>query len=141
MITRWKLRISRQETLAGEDISLSDSFGKVIVLNFWATWCGPCKIELPSLNDLYADLKNEDFIFLAVNQQEDPNIVKEFIEREGYSFPVVLDSDGIISYQYGVRGIPTTYIIGTDGNLLAGMVGTHIYDGELYRSLFRYLMN
>ena len=126
--------------LKGEEVSLSDFSGKVIFMNFWATWCGPCKIEMPTMDALYNDLRDEDFVILAVNQQEETDIVREFIDREGYSFPVLLDSDGLLSYQYGVRGIPTTYIIGTDGKVLAGKVGTHIYDGELYRSLFRQLM-
>ena len=126
--------------LDGEEISLSDFAGKVVFFNFWATWCGPCKIEMPTMDDLYADLKDENFVILAVNQQEEPEVVREFIEREGFSFPVLLDSDGLISYQYGVRGIPTTYILGTDGKVLAGKVGTHLYDGEYYRDLFRVLM-
>lgn len=128
------------QNLSGEEVSLSDYAGKVIFLNFWATWCGPCKAEMPTMNDLYADLKNEDFVVLAVNQQEDPELVQDFIDGTDFTFPIILDNDGIINVQYGIRGIPTTFIIGTDGNVLAGKVGTHNYDGELYRSLFRNLM-
>ncbi|AHC14522.1 TlpA family protein disulfide reductase [Salinispira pacifica] len=126
--------------LNGDEVSLSDFRGKVVFLNFWATWCGPCRVEMPSMNDLYADLKNEDFVLLAVNQQEEPSVVSDFVDKEGYDFPILMDRNGRTSYQYGVRGIPTTYIIGPDGNVIAGKVGTHIYDGEQYRSLFRQLM-
>lgn len=128
------------QTLRGGEVSLSDYAGKVIFLNFWATWCGPCKAEMPTMEDLYTDLQNEDFVVLAVNQQEESEIVQDFIDGTGFTFPIILDSDGIINVQYGIRGIPTTFIIDTDGNVLAGKVGTHNYDGELYRSLFRNLM-
>lgn len=128
------------QTLSGGEVSLSDYAGKVIFLNFWATWCGPCKAEMPTMEDLYTDLQNEDFVVIAVNQQEEAEIVQDFIDGTGFTFPIILDSDGIINVQYGIRGIPTTFIIDTDGNVLAGKVGTHNYDGELYRSLFRNLM-
>lgn len=126
--------------LNGEEVSLSDFRGKVVFLNFWATWCGPCRVEMPSMNDLHADLKDENFVLLAVNQQEEPSVVADFVEEQGYDFPILMDRNGRTSYQYGIRGIPTTYIIGPDGNVIAGKVGTHIYDGEQYRALFRQLM-
>ncbi len=125
--------------MSGEQASLADYRGKVVFLNFWATWCGPCRVEMPSMQDLYADLRSEDFVILAINQLEDPDIVDDFLQEEGYTFPVLLD-DGQVSFQYGVRGIPTTYIIGPDGLVIAGKVGTHIYDGRIYREMFRALM-
>ncbi len=127
-------------TLTGDEVTLADFSGKVIFMNFWATWCGPCKAEMPTMENLYNDLKDENFIVLAVNQQEYPELVGEFINGSGFTFPIILDGDGLINYQYGIRGIPTTYIIGPDGNIIAGKVGIHNYDGELYRSLFRELM-
>jgi peroxiredoxin/predicted small secreted protein len=126
--------------LDGESRMLSDYRGKVVFLNFWATWCGPCRAEMPSMQGLYADLEDEDFVILAINQLEDPGVVREFLETEGFTFPVLMDENGQVSFQYGVRGIPTTYIIGPDGLVIAGKVGTHIYDGSIYRDLFRQLM-
>lgn len=126
-------------SLRGGRIQLSDYRGKVVFLNFWATWCGPCRAEMPSMQDLYADLQDENFVVLAINQQEGNRVVQDFVDQQGFSFPVLMDN-GQVSYQYGVRGIPTTFIIGPDGNVIAGKVGTHLYEGETYRRLFRALM-
>ncbi|GAB6090667.1 TlpA disulfide reductase family protein [Spirochaeta dissipatitropha] len=128
--------------LLGSDelVSLSDYRGKVVFLNFWATWCGPCRIEMPSMEALFQDLQDEDFVILAINQQERDDVVSSYITEENYSFPVLMDYEARAGMLYGLRVIPTTYIIDTEGNVVAGKIGTHIYDGERYRTLFRQLM-
>ena len=110
--------------LAGRPSSLSAYRGKVVFLNFWATWCGPCRAEIPSMERLYTELKDEGLAIVAVNSQEPPEQVSAFVEETGMSFPVLLDSTGKVGAAYGVRAIPTTYIIDPQGAIRGRMVGT-----------------
>lgn len=106
----------------GKTHKLSDYEGKVVFLNFWATWCPPCKEEMPHIEQLYKDYKknNEDVVILGVAS---PNLGREgsrehvinFLKDEGYTFPVVLDEDGELAYQYGINAFPTTFIIDKEG--------------------------
>jgi len=106
----------------GREVKLSDFFGKPIVLNFWASWCGPCKMEMPDFNEAYLEL-GEEVQFLMVNMtdgsQETLESARSFVEASGYSFPVYYDvySDGAITY--GVSSIPTTYFIDASGGAVA----------------------
>jgi thiol-disulfide isomerase/thioredoxin len=108
-------------TLAGlEDsqISLSDFRGHYVLLNFWATWCPPCQAEMPDLQAYYREYRAQGFILLAVNVQEDPDTVSAFLQAKGFDFPVVLDMTGAVYYQYGGNGLPTSFLIGPDGELV-----------------------
>ena len=90
--------------------------GKVILLNFWATWCGPCVGEMPAFENLYADYGDgSDVVILAVDLDEDPETVKAFAAENGYTFPIAYDPVGIVSWQYPTDGIPYTVIVGKDG--------------------------
>jgi peroxiredoxin len=110
--------------LTGRQTSLSAYEGKVVFLNFWATWCGPCRAEIPSMEQLYNELKDQGFTILAVNSQEPLEQVSAFVEEMGMSFPVLLDPAGRVGGLYGVRAIPTTYIIDPQGAIRGRMVGT-----------------
>ena len=110
--------------LTGRSRSLSAFNGQVVFLNFWATWCGPCRAEIPSMERLYTALKDEGFTIVAVNSQEPLEQVSAFVEETGMSFPVLLDSTGRVGAAYGVRAIPTTYIIDAQGAIRGRMVGT-----------------
>ena len=110
--------------LTGRPSSLSAYKGKVVLLNFWATWCGPCRAEIPSMEQLYTELKDEGFTIVAVNSQEPLEQVSAFVDDMGMSFPVLLDSTGRVGAAYGVRAIPTTYIIDPQGAIRGRMVGT-----------------
>jgi thiol-disulfide isomerase/thioredoxin len=112
------------EDLTGRQRSLSAYKGKVVFLNFWATWCGPCRAEVPSMVQLYKELKNQGLTILAVNSQESLEQVSTFVEEMGMGFPVLLDSTGKVGSIYGVRAIPTTYIIDPQGAIRGRMVGT-----------------
>jgi thiol-disulfide isomerase/thioredoxin len=127
------------KNLAGEDISLSSYRGKVIFLNFWATWCGPCRAEMPSMQKMYEALKGEDFEIIAVNLQENEDVVKQFIEESGYTYPILLDTTGRIGGTYGARSIPTTYIIDKNGFVLGGLIGSREWDDEETIDVFRQL--
>lgn len=92
--------------------SLADLTGKPVVINFWATWCGPCRHEMPDLVALHEE--NPDLIVLAVNLQEDLERVRPFAEEFAMTMPVILDMDGNIGRAYGVRGLPVTIFINSD---------------------------
>lgn len=110
--------------------SLSSFEGNVVLLNFWASWCPPCIEEMPSMQTLYERLGGAGFEIVAVNLQEDPATVQSFMDRNGYDFPVLLDRNGSIAREYGVRGIPTSYVVHSDGRLLAMLVGPYEWDGD-----------
>lgn len=111
------------EDLNGNTVSLSDYKGKKVFLNFWATWCPPCKAEMPDIEKLYQETKDSDLVILAVNVGEDKNTVQEFIRDKGYNFPVLLDVKGEVSQLYQVTLIPTSYFIDTEGYLDDGATG------------------
>jgi len=103
----------------GQVIRLADLRGKVVLLNFWATWCPPCKAEMPDLNALQRKYGAErDFVVLGVNDEESAADVTAFAQREGIAFPLLLDPDGrVIEKLFEVRYLPTSMIIDRDGNI------------------------
>ncbi len=109
----------------GNLVKLSDYFGKPIVLNFWASWCGPCQSEMPDFEEAYRQLGN-DIHFLMVNVtggRETLSGAKSFIEHSGYTFPVLYDVDGDAANAYRVYSLPTTYFIDASGHLIAQATG------------------
>jgi peroxiredoxin len=106
------------KNLQGEEISLSSLKGKKIMLNFFATWCGPCKTEMPDMQKLHEETKDSNLIILAVNLGESEAVVKSFMQNNKYSFPVLLDTKGTLSGKYNVSAIPTTYFIDKEGNII-----------------------
>lgn len=102
--------------LDGKQVSLSDYHGKIVLINFWTTWCKFCDVEMPDLDDI--DKENDDLVILAVDVMEEEGKVKKYIEDGGYDFDVVLDSDGEISRQYLVSAYPTTYAVDEKGILV-----------------------
>src|SRR5699024_5754406 len=101
---------------------LSDFIGKPVILNFWASWCVPCKKEMPDFDELYAEY-GEDIHFVMVNMtdgsRETLEGASEFIEEQGYSFPVYYDTEYDAAITYGVTALPTTYFIDAEGYLVA----------------------
>jgi len=97
--------------------------GNVVLLNFWATWCPPCKEEMPSIESLCARMKGKKFEIMAVNLGDSVADVKAFIKEHGYTFPVYLDPQNKLSSGYAGQGIPTTYILDKQGRFIAGVVG------------------
>ncbi len=114
------------ESLDGQAVSLSDYMGKIVLLNFWATWCTFCDQEMPDLDKL--DKEFEDVEVLAVDVMEEKAIVEDYIEEGGYEFDVVLDIEGEIARTYLVSGYPTSYFIEEDGTLIGRVVGPLEYD-------------
>ncbi|UCE51408.1 MAG: TlpA family protein disulfide reductase [Desulfobacterales bacterium] len=116
--------------LNGSEVSLEDYRGKIILINFWATWCLPCRIEMPSMEKLYTRFKNDGFTILAIDMQEDADSVKAFKEKYKLNFPILLDSDGSVGQYYGVISIPTTYLVDREGYIIAGALGARDWAAE-----------
>lgn len=114
--------------LDGNEVSLSDFRGKKVFLNFWATWCPPCKAEMPEIEKVYQETKDSDLVILAVEIGEPLDTVKTFIEDNKYNFKVLLDSDKDIATTYGISAIPTSFFIDEDGNIISKRVGGMTYD-------------
>ncbi|MDR2110384.1 MAG: TlpA family protein disulfide reductase [Spirochaetaceae bacterium] len=124
----------------GKTVSLSGLRGKVVFLNFWATWCGPCRAEMPSMEVLYRRFKDRGLEILAVNLRESPREVTAFMERLRLSFPAPLDQRGSIGANYGITAVPTTYIIDREGGVIARVVGSINWDTPQLFSAFETLL-
>ncbi len=111
------------QTLDGESVSLSDYRGKLVMINFWASWCPPCNSEMPDLQSYYEQHQDEDFIILGVNYQDTPDKVQAFVEKYSVTFPILLDSDGRIANLFGVQGLPTSFFVDKEGNVLGYQPG------------------
>lgn len=112
------------QTLAGEEVNLSDYAGNVILVNFWATWCGPCRVEMPELEAYYQAHQDKGFVMLAVNAGEPAGRAQGFIDEGGYTFPVMLDLEGeVANFFGGVRGMPSTFVLDQNGELAYQHVG------------------
>ena len=106
------------KTLDGADVTLDNYQGKYLLINFWATWCGPCKVEMPSLESLYQRFKSDKFDVLAIsNDMFGATVVKPFMEAHNLTFPVALDQQLTVSHQYGIVSLPTTVLIDPKGNI------------------------
>lgn len=119
--------------LDGVPLTLSQQRGKVVLLNFWATWCAPCEAEMPLLQDLHEDYP--DLVLWAMNLGEDNRTVAQWIADRGLTFPILLDETQRLEYIYALRGRPSTVIINTDGRIVT------IIDGPLHDEVIRPLLD
>ena len=99
----------------GSTVRLADLKGKPVFINFWATWCGPCREEMPAMQELYEQYRDQGLVILAVDMEEDVRLVRRWIDQGGYTFTFVLDSDGEQVKRYNVNASPTSYFVGRDG--------------------------
>ncbi len=116
--------------LSGHQVKLSSFRGQVVLLNFWASWCPPCRSEMPSLQKLNDRLKGKKFVILAAAQDQDPKKSSDFIKANRYSFPVLLDPQNKAARQYGVTAYPTTYLIDKKGKLRLREVGSRDWSDQ-----------
>ena len=128
------------QDLSGATHSLDAYRGSLVFLNFWATWCGPCRTEMPAMQALHERLApGADFVMLAINLQEDAGQVRRFVTEMGLSFRILLDSSGEIAASYGARTLPMSYLIDKDGSILARVIGIRSWDEPEFERLFRAL--
>lgn len=127
--------------LKGADWQLNSLKGKVILLNFWATWCPPCKKEVPSIEKLSRLLKKENFLVVAVSVDQDPARLKDFIKKNKITFLVLNDETQAAATKYLVRGIPTNFIIGKGGVIVFKEVGSRDWATDEQVKYFKELIN
>ena len=120
----------RLADMDGETHALGDYRGKVILLNFWATWCPPCRHEMPAMERLYQRFRDRGFVVLAVNQWEDPDLVFAYTGDLNVfpGFPILFDPQSSVSQEYGVKGLPTSFVIDREGRLVYRAIGGREFD-------------
>ena len=128
------------EDLNGETVTLSELQGQVVFLNFWATWCGPCRLEMPDMEGLHQALGDEGLHLLAVNIREEPEPVRRFMTSLGLSFDVVMDVSGEVAKTYAASSLPMTYLIDRDGTILARAIGAREWKGPEIVQMFQALL-
>ncbi len=108
----------------GNKVTLSSLRGKVVLVNFWATWCPPCIEEMPSMERLHKYMAEEDFVMLAINtEQNGRTVVPEFLKKSPYTFPILYDDKSVAQQQYGVYKFPESFIVGKDGTVVEKIIG------------------
>ena len=117
--------------LEGQSISLSDFRGEPVLVNFWASWCGPCIYEMPFIQEVYEEWSASGLVVLAINKGESLSTAKDFMQSNNYSFPVLLDISQDVALEYNIWGIPTTFFIDRDGIIQATKVGAFSSKAEI----------
>jgi len=120
---------------AGKRVALKDFRGKLVLLNFWATWCAPCREEMPAMERLYQRYKDRGFAILGVNVKDDKKSALSFLKELKITFPIALDPQGEAGLLYGAWGLPTTYLIDPKGLVLARLWGPAQWDSAGARQL------
>ena len=114
------------QTNAGDTFTLSEQAGNVVLINFWATWCGPCVEEMPALQDLYEEYGDSDNVkIILINSGESSQTVHRFLSQNGYTMPCIYDTDNTVNDQYGIMGIPYTVIFNKDGTVAETYEGSY----------------
>ena len=126
--------------LDGSPRTLDDYAGSYVLLNFWATWCGPCRIEMPALERLHLELADGGLRVVGVDLGEETADVERFVEETGITFEIVIDDDLSTGRLYAARSLPMTYILDPEGTIVARAIGLRDWDSEPMRSMFAALV-
>jgi peroxiredoxin len=127
-------------TADGETVSLASLRGKVVLINFWAAWCEECRPEMPMFERLHRDFAAKGLSVIGINAREGTAAIRGFAKELGLTFPLILDPKGEINVAYGVIGLPTTFLIGRDGQAVALAVGPREWGSEQSRAVIRALL-
>jgi peroxiredoxin len=126
----------------GRPVSIDDYEGKVVLLNIWATWCSPCRVEMPSMQHLYEKLAGTDFRLVAVSvDEEDSTVVNKFVHDLGLTFEILHDQDGAIRRIYQTTGVPESFVIDRDGIIVKKIIGAADWDAPVNETLIRRLLD
>jgi peroxiredoxin len=121
--------------LGGETLKLKAQRGKPVLVNFWATWCAPCREEMPAMERLYLKHRERGFVLLAVSVDSDASLVKPFLDKLKLTFPVTLDAKMDLANSYGVRALPASFLIDRNGYLTAVALGPRAWDNRAAHAL------
>ncbi len=110
-------------SLDGKTVAMKNLSNKVVVIDFWATWCGPCREEIPHLNKLYSDYKGQGLEIIGISMDDGPDVVKEFARELRMEYPLVMGNDELADQFGGILGLPTTFIVDRKGNIVKKFVG------------------
>lgn len=121
-------------------LSMADVRGKVVLVNFWATWCAECRPEMPVLERLHREWGRRGLAVVGINAREDVARIRRYATELGLTFPLLLDVDGAMSARYGVIGLPTTFLVARDGRAVAFAVGAREWGGQPARALIEALL-
>lgn len=139
-----KVKRAREFTVPapdGRSLRLADYRGKVVFLNFWATWCPPCREEMPGMERLYQRFKDQGFVVLAVSvDAEGADVVSAFVTEHRLTYPIGLDPKMALVGQYGVRGLPSSFLVDRRGRLVALAIGPREWDSEAAHALIETLL-
>lgn len=111
------------QDLNGKKVSLKDLKGKKVYLNFGATWCPPCRLEMPDIEKLYQETKDSDLVIIGIDIGEDKETVKNFISKNNYNFKILLDSDQSVASKYNITAIPASFFIDKNGKIVSSHIG------------------
>lgn len=124
----------------GKTWNLAELRGKVVFVNFWATWCPPCREEMPSMQAVHASMPDESFVMLSILSNDDPAQATAMAERTGLTFPILIDPESKVGQAYGLTGLPETYIIDKQGVLREKFIGGVQWDSaEALQMLMKYI--
>jgi len=126
--------------LNNKTVTLSDLKGKIVFLNFWTTWCGECRVEMPLMQKLYIRLKDKGFAMVAVSLNEPKSVVEKFFDDYKLTFTALLDSKGELGIPFEIRGIPMTYILDREGGIIGKAIGARKWDSKESFALFEQLL-
>ena len=129
------------EKLDGKKVTLRDFRGKVVFLNFWASWCAPCREEMPAMEELYQAFKDKGFVVMAVNVKESQKAAAAFSTELKLTYPILLDPKGEVSVLYGAWALPLTYLIDREGVIVARAFGPRAWAGQEARALIKQLLS
>ena len=128
------------QDLDGKSVTLKEFRGKVVFVNFWATWCPPCRDEMPSMQKVYSEYREKGLVMLAINFMETPNTIRPFVSEYKLTFPILLDS-GTVMVSYAVLGLPATYLIDRQGKAAARALGARDWNNQESLRMIRKLLD
>ena len=131
----------RLQNTAGRYVGLGDFRGKIVFLNFWTTWCPTCITEMPSMEKLHQKLSGKDFAMVTVNIKETASQVKNFFEKQKLTFTALMDITGEASTEFGIRAIPTTFILDKNGQIIGRIDGPREWDSQELVAMFENLVD
>lgn len=126
--------------LRGNTVRLQDFRGKVVFLNFWATWCPPCRLEMPTMEELHKEFSDRGLVVLAVNFRESQDDVRSFVKQHGLTFTTLLDEQEMAFGLYRAWSLPTTYLINKNGEAVGKVIGYRDWHSDEAKAFFRQLL-